>query len=136
MLRRGEAGRACHGFRARGAGGVPRVSSRQAFARSREKVPGGRMRGASEAKHAFDLALPEKRKSSSLRSRPHPALRATFSRFAGEGLEPAFRVTGSVRSALRPPARPPRSEEHTSELQSLMRTSYAAFCLTKKIHNN
>src|SRR3546814_3683982 len=25
----------------------------------------------------------------------------------------------------------PRSEEHTSELQSLMRTSYAVFCLTK-----
>src|SRR3546814_4473617 len=36
-----------------------------------------------------------------------------------------------------------RSEEHTSELQSLMRTSYAVFCLKKKInklttkrHNN
>src|SRR3546814_7169583 len=27
-----------------------------------------------------------------------------------------------------------RSEEHTSELQSLMRTSYAVFCLTKKKH--
>src|SRR3546814_1922974 len=27
-----------------------------------------------------------------------------------------------------------RSEEHTSELQSLMRTSYAVFCLTKKIN--
>src|SRR3546814_5138164 len=26
----------------------------------------------------------------------------------------------------------PRSEEHTSELQSLMRTSYAAFCLYKQ----
>src|SRR3546814_2878956 len=26
----------------------------------------------------------------------------------------------------------PRSEEHTSELQSLMRNSYAAFCLKKK----
>src|SRR3546814_3804455 len=26
-----------------------------------------------------------------------------------------------------------RSEEHTSELQSLMRTSYAVFCLTKKL---
>src|SRR3546814_2423975 len=26
----------------------------------------------------------------------------------------------------------PRSEEHTSELQSLMRTSHAVFCLTKK----
>src|SRR3546814_8885900 len=31
----------------------------------------------------------------------------------------------------------PRSEEHTSELQSLMRISYAVFCLKKKtnIHN-
>src|SRR3546814_4556158 len=27
-----------------------------------------------------------------------------------------------------------RSEEHTSELQSLMRISYAAFCLKKKIN--
>src|SRR3546814_5709303 len=30
------------------------------------------------------------------------------------------------------PAEPPRSEEHTSELQSLMRISYAVFCLKKK----
>src|SRR3546814_1368188 len=29
--------------------------------------------------------------------------------------------------------RRPRSEEHTSELQSLMRISYAVFCLKKKI---
>src|SRR3546814_4747827 len=29
----------------------------------------------------------------------------------------------------------PRSEEHTSELQSLMRISYAVFCLKKKKHN-
>src|SRR3546814_6828067 len=29
--------------------------------------------------------------------------------------------------------RPGRSEEHTSELQSLMRISYAVFCLKKKI---
>src|SRR3546814_3225611 len=38
-----------------------------------------------------------------------------------------------------PPHRPPRSEEHTSELQSLMRNSYADFCLqkkTKKYHYN
>src|SRR3546814_1774238 len=28
-----------------------------------------------------------------------------------------------------------RSEEHTSELQSLMRISYAVFCLTKKKRN-
>src|SRR3546814_1837207 len=30
----------------------------------------------------------------------------------------------------------PRSEEHTSELQSLMRISYAVFCLKKKKHNS
>src|SRR3546814_5011681 len=29
-----------------------------------------------------------------------------------------------------------RSEEHTSELQSLMRSSYAVFCLKKKINLN
>src|SRR3546814_4422064 len=29
-----------------------------------------------------------------------------------------------------------RSEEHTSELQSLMRTSYAVFCLKKKTTDN
>src|SRR3546814_6819799 len=31
-----------------------------------------------------------------------------------------------------PPNRTERSEEHTSELQSLMRISYAVFCLKKK----
>src|SRR3546814_8445410 len=30
------------------------------------------------------------------------------------------------------PLEPRRSEEHTSELQSLMRSSYAVFCLQKK----
>src|SRR3546814_10813676 len=39
---------------------------------------------------------------------------------------------------LDPPGRRPsagRSEEHTSELQSLMRSSYAVFCLKKKTKN-
>src|SRR3546814_5341816 len=31
--------------------------------------------------------------------------------------------------------KPHRSEEHTSELQSLMRISYAVFCLKKKTNN-
>src|SRR3546814_9099164 len=35
--------------------------------------------------------------------------------------------TGDVRLGI-------RSEEHTSELQSLMRTQYAVFCLKKKHH--
>src|SRR3546814_1006844 len=34
-----------------------------------------------------------------------------------------------------PAATSPRSEEHTSELQSLMRISYAVFCLKKKNNN-
>src|SRR3546814_9730485 len=52
---------------------------------------------------------------------------------------------GDVRAARKQPARAPdhdrlhrgiglriRSEEHTSELQSLMRNSYAVLCLKKK----
>src|SRR3546814_9034640 len=34
------------------------------------------------------------------------------------------------------PGECPRSEEHTSELQSLMRTSYAVFCLKKNTNNS
>src|SRR3546814_1676199 len=38
-----------------------------------------------------------------------------------------IRLSGELPSPL-----DPRSEEHTSELQSLMRISYAVFCLKKK----
>src|SRR3546814_3695746 len=38
----------------------------------------------------------------------------------------------SPRQLLRPAGAAVRSEEHTSELQSLMRISYAVFCLKKK----
>src|SRR3546814_7860769 len=48
-------------------------------------------------------------------------------------------VTGSHSVIDRPDSvrrvMPPRSEEHTSELQSLMRISYAVFCLKKKNQN-
>src|SRR3546814_4266234 len=40
--------------------------------------------------------------------------------------------TGLFRYAPPSPYSSPRSEEHTSELQSLMRISYAVFCLKKK----
>src|SRR3546814_3295272 len=39
---------------------------------------------------------------------------------------------GRTRLRTAVPFHPPRSEEHTSELQSLMRISYAVFCLKKK----
>src|SRR3546814_4650915 len=51
---------------------------------------------------------------------------------------PFVAVAGCHRQAP-PPLLVPRSEEHTSELQSLMRISYAVFCLkkkTKRIRNN
>src|SRR3546814_5519829 len=46
-------------------------------------------------------------------------------RLGGDDAPPA---RGRARAA----ARDRRSEEHTSELQSLMRISYAVFCLKKK----
>src|SRR3546814_7701093 len=47
------------------------------------------------------------------------------------GLARKFLVTESGRKRLDRERRA-RSEEHTSELQSLMRISYAVFCLQKK----
>src|SRR3546814_8370448 len=41
-------------------------------------------------------------------------------------------VKNGVVQARPPAVAEPRSEEHTSELQSLMRISYAVFCLKKK----
>src|SRR3546814_6064978 len=45
---------------------------------------------------------------------------------------PDFFKAGSCRSGGSRELCPLRSEEHTSELQSLMRISYAVFCLKKK----
>src|SRR3546814_5471819 len=50
----------------------------------------------------------------------------------------ASRASGSAAtsSSAEPLSRSRRSEEHTSELQSLMRISYAVFCLKKKKKQN
>src|SRR3546814_10596309 len=45
-----------------------------------------------------------------------------------DGLQAADYLSGTGSEH----GRPARSEEHTSELQSLMRISYAVFCLKKK----
>src|SRR3546814_7945954 len=57
----------------------------------------------------------------------------------GEGGRPAYPLMAMLRVHLMQnwfgysdPAMEERSEEHTSELQSLMRISYAVFCLKKK----
>src|SRR3546814_7070253 len=55
--------------------------------------------------------------------------------FLGEALY-LFHVAGLalIVAGILVAGRPPRSEEHTSELQSLMRISYAVFCLKQKKH--
>src|SRR3546814_5307390 len=68
---------------------------------------------------------------------------------ADEGKQAAGGIEIGVDLALQPfaqqfgafvvdaaPGHVDRSEEHTSELQSLMRISYAVFCLKKKQHTN
>src|SRR3546814_10645881 len=45
-----------------------------------------------------------------------------------------MRSRSTPRAVCPPAGRQTRSEEHTSELQSLMRISYAVFCLKKKKH--
>src|SRR3546814_5679524 len=64
---------------------------------------------------------------------------------AGSRSRPSFRpaATAARRQFSAQDARQPhapggggRSEEHTSELQSLMRISYAVFCLKKKTQQN
>src|SRR3546814_6835874 len=68
--------------------------------------------------------------------------RAADRRVAGPAAADALRLdraggarsaSGAARSEAR--LRQLRSEEHTSELQSLMRISYAVFCLQKKKNN-
>src|SRR3546814_2764398 len=88
----------------------------------------------------------DQHQSRRIRRPPHPQFRQPQ-----PGCQPEPRLDGPegrgrARRCLELLDRP-RSEEHTSELQSLMRISYAVFCLKKKktqrrnktkaiIHNN
>src|SRR3546814_3187304 len=67
--------------------------------------------------------------------RRHFRYRASGSRsvLVSRGHGPGSRAAGRAGAD---PAKVARSEEHTSELQSLMRISYAVFCLKKKKKTN
>src|SRR3546814_1195062 len=54
----------------------------------------------------------------------------------GDGITIEPEHEGRGKRLRGPPAAQGRSEEHTSELQSLMRTSSAVFCLKKKKERN
>src|SRR3546814_3245237 len=83
-----------------------------------------------DRRHQGDEGQPEAelRQEAQHASAPRSAMTAAWVGNGAESRPPAGR-----RPAPRSP-RLPRSEEHTSELQSLMRISYAVFCLKKK-HN-
>src|SRR3546814_1298013 len=83
-----------------------------------------------DAKAAYEAALadPAFANTSNLASQGHKNLGTSFERLGDEG-----QAVEHYREALR--LNPHRSEEHTSELQSLMRISYAVFCLKKKTKN-
>src|SRR3546814_3669235 len=77
-------------------------------------------------------ACPQDRRTG---SRPYPP--TDHIRRTGRGCLAAARESAArtIRRVAPDLARgDPRSEEHTSELQSLMRISYAVFCLKKKKH--
>src|SRR3546814_10483162 len=60
---------------------------------------------------------------------PRAAMRAAIDAARGAGRKVAFTLSDNFVIDRH---RADRSEEHTSELQSLMRISYAVFCLKKK----
>src|SRR3546814_8234002 len=76
---------------------------------------------------------------------PNAAIRPSYRRACAEWLVAVRRKNfhrdqgrnaDRVPAGMRFPERSGRSEEHTSELQSLMRISYAVFCLKKKKNRN
>src|SRR3546814_8099591 len=84
------------------------------------RVTGGALRSASTwVFKAMEVSACRKREREGIR---HPG-----------GCSALWPGGTSVRGRAWPKSRTStRSEEHTSELQSLMRTSYAVFCLKKK----
>src|SRR3546814_1063521 len=65
------------------------------------------------------------------RIRYQPAIEGKAFERAAQGRAATHRITKNVKGG-RAHFSGDRSEEHTSELQSLMRISYAVFCLKKK----
>src|SRR3546814_4426350 len=79
----------------------------------------------------IDLRGDDERELHPCRRSDNFSARVLFAGGVTAGLAPHLQAAGGtidVETA--------RSEEHTSELQSLMRTSYAVFCLKKKHRHN
>src|SRR3546814_2877919 len=109
-----------------------RISDWSSDVCSSDLARGGRSRSARHGRVARRVA---RRSDNELRhARAYPALAAIHatSPFAAD----RFRHRGQSAGPDQRSRRRSRSEEHTSELQSLMRISYAVFCLKKKTAPN
>src|SRR3546814_9047643 len=106
-----------------------RISDWSSDVCSSDLVPARRLRlegRADRRAHASDAGAG--RHLGRLGVHQHGPRRRTAARFSRTGGDPPR----SVRAGQDALQVAPRSEEHTSELQSLMHSSYAVFCLKKK----
>src|SRR3546814_3484393 len=86
-------------------------------------------RGCGKPPRSLSRAPPDHRRAAKL----SPQIRGQLRPVAGARRDEAQSQLFLPRALRRPAlARRARSEEHTSDLQSLMRISYAVFCLKKK----
>src|SRR3546814_7556290 len=93
------------------------------------------------SRYKFEWALPAARQWLATFLEPQrefrlPPLAVSFIWQHGFRRWPSRTQSLRIQRPSNPPVARSRSEEHTSELQSLMRISYAVFCLKKKIKTN
>src|SRR3546814_2406767 len=94
-----------------------------------------RIGGQPRAEHAREQHVAHEAEDAA--DQRQPADRPDVSDQTAQGARRLERVRGcSETFVIASGAKQSRSEEHTSELQSLMRISYAVFCLKKKIKKN
>src|SRR3546814_2612888 len=82
-------------------------------------------------KMTADATSAARKSMAKLRRAPEPDILKPLIQRADSDSASRYKIMGEA-SGLLADLRAARSEEHTSELQSLMRISYAVFCLKKK----
>src|SRR3546814_10062440 len=106
-------------------------SARERVGFVQAQVAGRRVRVAlaptAEGELAQAVFVPVQRSLPAFRTQQRPGIAEPERRFRIAALVDELRVLGIAHRTAGE-----RSEEHTSELQSLMRISYAVFCLEKK----